>query len=195
MVIISDFPAHIGSNLTMSKQSGRCKKGSSGNESDTSSTSSAVGSSVLKSSGVSTHWALSKQIDKTRNYIFTCKSCGFSTDISHSFVDHYFVTHKEIVFVCEIENCGCFYFLQNGLRLHCKSRHFAKLCCSTCLIVCLSPAAYTVHMEKHNSKSSIMCEACSKTFTHVNDKVKHFNYRCPWNPNRFIKCKNCNIDI
>ena len=50
-------------------------------------------------------------------------------------------------------------------------------------------------MKKHNSKSSIMCEACSKTFTRVNDKVKHFNYRCPQNPNRFIKCKNCNIDI
>ena len=195
MVIISDFPAHIGSNLTTLKQSGRHKKGSSGNEFDTGSTSSAVGSSVSKSSGISTHRALSKQIDKTRNYIFTCKSCGFSTDISHSFVDHYFVTHKEIVFVCEIENCGCFYFSQNGLRLHCKPRHFAELCCSTCGTVCLSPAAYTVHMEKNNSKSSIMCEACSKTFTHVNDKVKHFNYRCPRNPNRFIKCKNCNIDI
>ena len=52
-----------------------------------------------------------------------------------------------------------------------------------------------VHMEKHNSKSTIMCEACSKTFTHVNDKVKHFNYRCPWNLNRFIKYKNCNVDI
>ena len=81
------------------------------------------------------------------------------------------------------------------MQLHCKSRHFAELCCSTCGTVCLSPAAYTIHMEKHNSKSSIMCKDFSKTFTRVNDKVKHFNYRCRWNPNRFIKCKNCNIDI
>ena len=112
MVIIPDFPAHIGSNLTTSNQSGRCKKGSRGNESDTGSTSSAAGSSVSKSSGVSTHQAVSKQIDKTRNYIFTCKSCRFSTDISHSFVDHYFVTHKEIVFVCEIENWMFLFFVK-----------------------------------------------------------------------------------
>ena len=115
MVIISDVPAHVASNLSKSKQSGRRKKGSSGNESDTSSTSSTAGSSISKSSGVSTRMMLSKQIDKTRDYIFTCRTCGFSTDISHSFVDHYFVTHKEIVFVCEIEKCGCFYFSQNGL--------------------------------------------------------------------------------
>ena len=179
----------------MPKQPGQCKKASSGNESDTSSTSSAAGSSVSKSSGISTCRAVSKQIDKTRDYTFTCKSCGFSTDIPHSFVDQYFVTHKEIVFVCKLVKCGSFYFSQNGLRLHCKSRHFAKLCCATCGTVCLSLAVYTIHMEKHNSKTSIMCIACSKMFTHVNDKVKHFNYRCPRNPNRFIKCKNCNIDI
>ena len=54
MVIISDFPAQVGSNLTTTKQSDRCKKGSSGNESDTGSTSSTAGSSVSKSSGIST---------------------------------------------------------------------------------------------------------------------------------------------
>ena len=121
--------------------------------------------------------------------------CRFSTDITHSFTDHYYVTHKEMVFVCEIEKCGCFYFSQNGLRLHCKSRHYAKLACPTCGTICLSPAAYTVNMEKHNSKSSIICSACSKMFMHVNDKDKHFKYRCPRNPNRIIKCKNCNVDV
>ena len=112
-----------------------------------------------------------------------------------SFTDHYYVTHKEMVFICKIEKCGCFYFSQNGLRLHCKSRHYDELACPTCGTICLLPAAYTVHMEKHNSKSSIICSACSKTFTRVNDKDKHFKYRCPRNPNRIIKCKNCNVEI
>ena len=175
------------------------------NDSDSSSSVHTASTSLQSSPGssVSTRKSTKKHTDgvalkkvKTgRVYRFLCDICGFGTDIPSSVTNHYDTTHKQVAYVCEICVNSKKYSSQNGLRNHVKTVHMDKLSCQTCGKVFLYLHLLDDHNKQHTQKGSISCSLCFKTFTRVNDRDKHFRYRCPKNPNRVIICKHCDKEV
>ena len=175
------------------------------NDSDSSSSEHTASTSLVSSPGssVSTRNSTKKHTDDIalkkvksgRVYRFLCDHCGFGTDIPSSLTNHYDTTHKEVVYVCEICVHSKKYSSQNGLRNHVKTVHLDKLSCQTCGKVFLYLDLVHEHRKQHTQKGSISCSLCFKTFTRVNDRDKHFRYRCPKNPNRVIICKHCAMEV
>ena len=89
---------------------------------------SSLGSSFSGLSSVSTR--RSSSVGKTiepvkpksgwRLYKYSCKKCGFGSDLQIGFSQHCKTTHQDIVHYCEVNNCDYFFFSQNGLRNHAK---------------------------------------------------------------------------
>ena len=127
-----------------------------------------------------------------RLYKYSCKKCGFGSDLQIGFSQHCKTTHQEIVHYCEVNNCDNFFFSQNGLRNHAKGVHTSELSCAICSLISLTPKSLAIHVSKHSDNSKLGCPTCFKAFTRVHDRDKHFTYTCPKNPDRHIFCKHCN---
>ena len=201
----STTPVQPTRKLTRSKGSKVSKNEIYTNDSDSSSSvhtastslTSSPGSSVStrKSSKKHTDGAALKKVKSGRVYRFLCDQCGFGTDIPNSLTNHYETTHKQVVYVCDICVSSKKYSSQNGLRNHVKTVHLDKLSCPTCGKVFLYLHLVEEHKKQHTQKGSISCSLCFKTFTRVNDRDKHFRFRCPKNPNRVIICKHCDTEV
>ena len=74
--------------------------------------------------------------------------------------------------------------------MHCKNYHKSQLSCDLCGYVSVTEKAKHEHFDGH-SKKNFVCTACTKTFTRDNDKDRHWQRRCPKNPDRLTKCKQC----
>ena len=147
---------------------------------------SSVGTSVSTRSQV--QWR--SQGEHKSDKIFQCKKCTYTGNSKESFIEHAEKAHGKILYGCEVFGCIKTFESLNGFRMHCKNYHKSQLSCELCGYVCVNEKAKQEHIDGH-SKKTFVCTACSKTFTHDNDKDRHWLRHCPANPDRLTKCKQC----
>ena len=181
----------IGDKINRSNQKDRQKENTSSRkkskvEPDSDSNSS-LASSFSGLSSVSTRRSSSvgKTIEPVKPksgwhlYKYSCKKCGFGSDLQIGFSQHCKTTHQEIVHYCEVNNCDYFFFSQNGLRNHAKGVHASQLSCAICSSISLTPKSLAIHVSKHSDDSKLGCPTCFKAFTRVHDRGQTFHIHVP----------------
>ena len=127
------------------------------------------------------------------NAWFTCKTCKVNVGTCEKIIEHCLILHSEKVFACSMEDCYKYFKSSNGLRLHCTSHHSDVLKCEHCSKVCTSHSNLTAHIDAAHLSAKYHCNHCNEGFTRGSDTKRHWNYSCTANPNRYMRCKHCQL--
>ena len=122
---------------------------------------------------------------------FTCKTCKENYPNCDKIQEHCFVMHSDKVHVCSIEKCFKYFKSSTGLRNHCRDNHSDVLKCDMCSKICTSYSNLNSHKDAAHISAKFKCKHCHQGCSRDSDMKRHWNYTCPENPNRYMRCKQC----